>query len=738
MKCLYLILLIVLTVNTNASHTEKKFRRKLQELDNAYSLMEDEMLTEDLSQLGQIPVPSNSGNVSNVLRFAQTESGNSLKNGFKTRSKIRTFGTDFNIKPAIQEQKEVTYRKPIYVDYSEGYKPASADYETSTSSSDEDTKFLETFSNLGSSSNFITQSKDIVFNSNQVDYETGSYRKAFVIGEARREAPKIKTPSKENFPSEFVGVDKVHPIKKTKNHLTSIQNISEVKKLQNSPANDNVSTLIKNTNISENNNIIPSAPSVTPILTDFNKIKVNNSTSISFFNNEKEVSDLSLRLANLFKNILLDIIKSKPQDVEKIVQNRTSEVEQNIKASLKKLRKPFEIKKASPNKIKNIIANNTATTIINVEHINEISKKMNEIKIEKEQAINSHYSEINKDKQQIVLHPEINLINKIKKIRQEGLEKERMINSTLEKLKEKIKNEKKKLEIKKAPLVKIDKLLKADKVEKILHSEILSKTSVPLANKIISDKKTKLDLESKRVVVQEMQKGKMIKKSITPEVKIKKITGIVIPKNTEKVMPTKVKSVTSPNNPSVDVDHTEFLERPKSNRYTITEIEKQILAKIPKKLPIINKPLSVATTDKLEKEKIKNNSPAPAIQPIQTKTPYKKLNLNKGEDKKEEVSHIDKLIKDNAEKLRKIKEASEKLKAKLNLPETPNNEEKFITPKIIQPKKLLKEVKEVKVVKEVKKAKKIKEEIKTSEIPGIKEDFDDSSVISDLLKNLGK
>jgi hypothetical protein len=736
MKCLFLFLLLAVNVYTNTSNTEKKFKRKLRKINDAYSLIDSEM-TMDLPKIQEVERPfplEDSNSFTQSLRFAQTEGRNSFSNSFGMGTNLKTFGTDFDIKPQIAQKKEVTYRKPIYFDPMGNYKSVNV---ASSNSNDDETKFLETFSNTGSSSSYVTQSKDIVFNSNQIDYEPSSYRSAYVLGQnpsniqrhekrnnliSQTENKEVKLSQNENKRNKLTSTTS------TNTQQEKIPEIHEIKKLENEKNftnHFNVTSQVLNLSNHKNKNSYDSS----------NSTDAKNATD-PFFNNEKEINDLSLKLSNMFKNILLNIVHNKNKNIDKLIQNSSEEVNEEIKNSLKKLRKNKEdnnhSKKSPIIHLDNKFTNKNKTeklkpTIISKSYVDnlksqsEITKKVYE-KIEKN--IFNHLKESESFK---IAHlnetylfnkSEIQGINMIQKSDKLGkvdfkksvlnstIEKEKMISSRLEEIKEKIKEEKKKLATTNIPFSKVSEIRKKPTIINNKPSAI----NKPDSNKKIT--------EDKKILKKKEATNKPVlnKKS---EVLIKPKEALV-PSHT----PTPIKNLKTQK--SINI----------LNRSSITEIEKQILSKIPKKLPNKTKPLGISKKVKQDNKKIAIVKKAqPDNRDIKTKSKILKSTPVPKE------SHIDRMIKDNAEKLKKIKEASEKLKAKLNL-KTPISES-IKHHEIISIKKEIKSQPSKDLIKDkqlihVNLQKETKKDIKSSGISSIKEEFDDSSMISELLKNLEK
>jgi hypothetical protein len=714
MKCLFLLLLLTINVYTSASNTEKKFKRKLRKINDVYSLIDSEM-TMDLPKIQEVERPfplDDSDSLTNSLRFTQSE----VRNSFGMHTNLKTFGTDYDIKPQLIEKKEVTYKKPIYFDPMGTYKSVNVD---NSKENEDETNFLETFSNTGSSSSYVNQSKEIVFNSNQVDYEPSSYRSAYVLGQ---NPSNIKRHSSSKDYTSQIG-DKIltpsHSENK-RNKLTSSSinddthkgSIIEIKKLENKKIYlNNFNSTSQKLNLSNHQNINS---------THANNYTDANYESQPFFKNEKEINDLSLKLSNLFKNILFDIVHNK--NIDKVIQNSSEEANREIKNSFKKMRKNREFRKHSDiSNIKDLgdkifkynktQKNNSESNIKSLKLQSEITKKVlekienNKIKPSKEIEANKF---VNLNETNILKKSEIKGINmiqkssKLKKVDNKNsllkstMEKEKILSLRVDKEKEKIK-----LNEKKIPLPNSLELRK-------------NETTV---NNLLSIKKSDLIFGPNKII-----DGKIItkKKEITSKLITTKKSEVLL-KPKEKVLSS---NTTSPlkdlksNKKYVNI----------FNRSSITEIEKQILSKIPKKLVSNN---SVNSQTKINQDH--------KIFSIDKSTENNSLKYKSKVSKTKPIlkeSHIDKMIKDNAEKLKKIKEASEKLKAKLNLksPMVGSNKHNVFEKQLELKIKNQKELNVKKTVSMTKTSKKIKEMSKTS----IKEEFDDSSMISELLKNLEK
>jgi hypothetical protein len=327
-------------------------------------------------------------------RFEQSEDTNknylSNFNHVEKTSTLKTFGID----EPLTKIKEITYRKPIYVN--EDYKSVSQNFQRKNEEKPNDeieSKFLQT--------SLTEDKKEIVFNSNQIDIEAGTpYRKAIVLGADKNFAENnLKKETKKliiigrkeisNNENNLINNNLIQNNSKNNNKNIAIQS-----KTEENSTKINEKVVEKRTNKGIEKNILYPIdnPIVNKTVNPIEKIKSKEVGKTSF----ESISEFGDKLSELIKNILFEVVRDSKQlpNYEKIIESHQPDFKDLVKNTL------FEVYKNSSYNLEqktNIIDHNLTNdknnfSILNKTH-SSYDSSHNNTSIENEHRLNNKKSE---------------------------------------------------------------------------------------------------------------------------------------------------------------------------------------------------------------------------------------------------------------------------------------------------------------------------------------------------------
>jgi hypothetical protein len=701
MKCYFVLFFIYFSLKfSNESKlslaSKRKFKKKMKEIDNMYNLLDSQTLQDQQRNLPDFrlnTIDKSLEVIESHPRFEQSEDTkkNSVSNfnHVEKTSTLKTFGID----EPVTKIKEITYRKPIYVN--EDYKSVSQNLQRKNEEKKNDeieSKFLQT--------SLTEDKKEIVFNSNQIDIEVGTpYRKAIVLGADKNFAEKnLKKETKKLI---IIGRKE---ISNNENNLIS-QNL-----LQNNSKNYNNNNAI-NPKTEENSNKINEKvvekgaykgiekgiqkgidkgidkgvekgilnpiynPIVNPIVNPtVNPIEKSIRKGVEKTSLES-ISEFGDKLSELIKNILFEVVRGSKQlpNYEKIIESHQPDIKNLVKNTL------FEVYNNSShnlekktNKIdQNITFIKSNFSILNKTHSSHDSSH-NNTSVENEHRFNNQKSEKTKlIIKSITTKDKINLTNIANQII-----KENHTNS--------ISNENTRHSMFPTPMYnKLKFIEKKSLSEPIFNSQKLIKSIN--TTKLVRFKDGQRHIE-----------------------KIKHLNSSNLNQSLIESM-----NVSHPDSKKSKRSNSQISNITKTSKGLITEIEKEILSKMP-------------LNDREDKK-----SPEETSEGSNSRKDYKKIL----EDLKKRVnnthSQLDQLIEKNKEHNKKFEILQKRtVKTSHNL-DNNGHEEDLKKDKVEHNKNFL-----INSIKKPINLEKVKEFKKSRSKMEVKSDVDDSSMISELLKSL--